>query len=220
MPQQHTNGREKQPDERPQDQLDLWQDVVRSDAPDPFLNEQNLGLGNYQNKEMWQQVESYRNGMYAGAAFRRLLKERAEKETKTALAIDGWSFTDPQDGTLTEFAGWDELTDAERERVWRDELQQHESDPPDRRRWIERRGEQVFERLRQHRRPDIGHYPARDALVELSSYDPGWEPAHNRMLLARHETSRSRGARLLDNVFQRVKERLTNNDGPRRQRER
>jgi len=198
------NGQQSGQRPRPQDQLDLYQDVVDSTAVDPFLDKQNLGLGNYTSAEMWQQVQSYRNGLYAAAAFRRLIEERSKKETRNRLAINGWDVDTPQ--VKKEWKGWDQLTPDERKEIWDEELANNDSERFDRRRWIRRRGEQVLNELYELRDPEYQRFPAHEALSSLSGHDSNWEPAHNRMLMARHETSRSRGARLVDNVFQRVKE--------------
>lgn len=205
--QRRKNG-QGQPNRRPQDQLDLYQEVVDSTAVDPFLDEQNLGLGNYTSKEMWQQVESYKNGLYAAAGFRRLLTERAKSETETRLAIEGWEVT--VDGTKYTWPGWEELSDEERREIWWDEdegdgLAQSGDERFDRRRWINRRGKKLLTRLYELRDQETNTYPAIEALKTLSGWEEQWEPAHNRMMMMRHESSRSRSAQLLDNVFGRVK---------------
>ncbi|UXF50875.1 MAG: hypothetical protein HQRvContig02_15 [Haloquadratum phage sp.] len=166
---------------------------------------------------MWQQVESYRNGLYASAAFRRIIDERATRETKTEIAINGYSYTIPDTQRQREFKGWDEMEPAERRELWEEELRQSETEPFDRRRWIERRGEQLFEQLQQDTHEEARRFPATEAIKELAGHSGTWDPAHNRMLMARHETSRSRGAQLLDNVFGRVKEHISEGDAqPRR----
>jgi len=162
---------------------------------------------------MWQQVESYRHGLYAGAAFRRIVEQRAKQETKTQLAIGGWSCVKPgsNTGRTKEWKGWDEMTQEEREELWGD-LRNSPDEPFDRRRWIERRGEEIYEKLLEMTSPEDRRYPADEAEAEFSGYSGEWEPPHNRMLMMRHEASRSRGARLLDNVFQRVKKHISDGD--------
>lgn len=199
----------------PRDQLDLYNSVVDSTAVDPFLDRQNLGLGNYKEKEMWQQVESYRNGLYASAAFRRLIDERAREQTKTEIAINGYSYTVPGTNQERQIAGWEQMTPAKRREVW--ETLRHSPDERfDRRRWIERRGEQVYEQLEKETDEEQRRWPANEAIKEIAGHSGTWDPAHNRMLMARHETSRSRSAQLLDNVFGRVKEHVTEGGGESR----
>lgn len=209
--QRRKNGHNSQPNRRPQDQLDLYQEVVDSTAVDPFLDEQNLGLGNYTSNEMWQQVESYKNGLYAAAGFRRLLTERAKSETETRLAIEGWEVT--MAGKKYRWPGWDDLSDEKRRKIWfgedgEDGIAQSDDERFDRRRWIERRGEKVLTELHELRDEETATYPAIEALKTLSGWEEQWEPAHNRMMMMRHEASRSRSAQLLDNVFGRVKEQV------------
>jgi len=216
--QQQRNGQGAQNGSRqPRDQLDLYNSVVDSTAVDPFLDRQNLGLGNYKEREMWQQVESYRNGLYASAAFRRLIDERATKETQIEIAINGYEFTIPDTSKQRRLEGWEELSPERRREIWDKELANSDDERMDRRRWIERRGEQLFEELQKETREEARRFPASEAVKEIAGHSGTWDPAHNRMLMARHETSRSRGAQLLDNVFGRVKEHVTEGDAaPRR----
>jgi len=206
--QRRTNGQQKgSPRQRPQDSLDLQQEVIESTSIDPLLDQENLGTGNYRSNEMWQQVESYRNGLYATAAFRNTIEQRSKQETKNRLAIDGWEWSDG-DGGVYRWEGWEQLSPDERREKWRKELANQDGERFDRRRWIRRRGEQVLNELYELRSPEKGFYPALEALGELSGWSNNWNPAHNRMLMTRHEVSRSRGAQLLDNVFGRVKEQV------------
>jgi len=201
------NTQQKQPNQRPQDSLDLQQEVIESTSIDPLLDEENLGTGNYKSSEMWQQVESYRNGLYATAAFRNTIEKRAKRETKNQLAISGWEVSD-NEGKLYRWEGWDELDPKDRKKIWDKELSNHDSERFDRRRWIRRRGEQVLNELYEIREVEHALYPAVEAIAEISGHSGDWNPAHNRMLMTRHEVSRSRDAQLLDNVFGRVKENI------------
>lgn len=161
---------------------------------------------------MWQQVESFKNGLYAGAAFKRVIEERAKHETKTKLALDGWSFVIPGTDTVSDIPGWDELDEDRRREIWENELANQDGERFDRRRWIRRRGEQIFETLQEHASEEHVRYPHFEAMSELAGHDRSWEPPHNRMIAARHETSRSRGAQLIDNVFGRVKRQIVDNE--------
>ena len=167
---------------------------------------------------MWQQVESYRNGLYASAAFRRLIDERATKETQIEIAVNGYEFTIPDTTQQRRLEGWEELSPERRREIWEDALAHSEDEPMDRRRWIERRGKQLFEELQKATREEARRFPASEAVKEIAGHSGTWDPAHNRMLMARHETSRSRGAQLLDNVFGRVKEHVTEGDAAPRRR--
>jgi len=212
QPQQRNGQAAQNGTRQPRDQLDLYNSVVDSTAVDPFLDRQNLGLGNYKEREMWQQVESYRHGLYASAAFRRLIDERATEQTKREIAIDGYEYTIPDTTQQRTMKGWAEMTPEERREKWEKELRHSEDEPFDRRRWIERHGEQLFEQLQKDTHEEARRFPATEAIKEIAGHSGTWDPAHNRMLMARHETSRSRGAQLLDNVFGRVKEHVTEGD--------
>lgn len=196
---------------RPSDELDLMNEVANESVNDKFLSKQNLGVGNYNSKEMYQQIQSFKNGLYSESAFGKLLYRRAIEETQTKLAKEGWRYVDPFDNEVVEIKGWVELSPDERADIWEDELQRTDEQMT-KRRWINRRGEEEFETLIERRSRDAGRAPAREAMSELAGWDGEWQSPHLRMIMARHETSRSRGARLLDNVFGRIKETIATRD--------
>lgn len=197
------------PANRPQDQLDLYQEVIDSPEIDGFLDENNLGLGNYSGREMWQQVQSYRDGMFSSTAFARTIRDLAIEETKWELGLNGWEMR--IDGDRLKWTGWNGLDDEERQDQWAAELADADDEFMDRRTWIQRQGEWIFEDLVQQR-IEGERYPAREAISEIANYDGQWDPPHFRMMMVRHETSRSRGARLIDNLFERVKKMVNHSD--------
>lgn len=169
----------------PGSELDLYEMVVDSTVDDDFLAENRLGLGYYSDHEFWQQIQSYKNGMYGDAAFTRRLVERAVAETVTELGLNGYVYRDEDEDTLVKTKdGWTELDE-------------DEQDEEDRRRFVRERGAEIWRQL-----PDDVKM---EALEETTGISEGWKPPHWRMLQMRHEASRSRGARLLDNFFQRVR---------------
>lgn len=198
---------------RPNDELDLMSDVANATVDDDFLQRQNLGVGNYSNKEMYQQVKSFRAGVFSDSAFARLLHDRAIKETQTGLAKEGWSYLAPNkdEPTVVTYDGWSEQSEQKRREIWVEQLD-GEGETMSRSKWLDRRGKQIFEELIKSRDIETGRSPAREAMNELAGWDGNWTPPHYRMLEARHETSRSRGARLMDNVFQRVKKHIESAD--------
>ena len=165
----------------PNSELDIYAQVL-DDASDKDAVAGNLGLGNYEKAEFWQQVQSYYDGLYAVEAFAERLGDRAREECKRELADHGFDW-DNGDGTTTHLVGWRDLTDEERAEK-------------DRRRYLEARGEELWDQLDTRRR--------RNAVAELTNVSESWRPPHLRMLEMRHEASRSVGARLIDNVFGRV----------------
>jgi hypothetical protein len=155
--------------------------AVDADLPDEFLDQANLGLGNYTDAEMWQQVRSYGHAMYA-ETFSRLILERAIYETKLGLAEHGWQARDEDGNEVYRLAPADE-----------EEMREDET----RREFIQRRGQEKWKRLDERERVE--------AIEEFSGITESWTSPFHRMMLVRHETSRSRDARLIDNLFGRVR---------------
>lgn len=168
--------------------LDLYSKVVDPTTDDDLLDSVNLGTGNYANREMWQQIQSFRDGLFADAAFSRLLLTRGVYETKLELSRHGWQYWD-EDGNKKELTG---------------KLDEEFDDPEERSEYRRDRGKEIWEQLPVRER--------KEALLKFSGISDDWTPPFWRMLKARHETSRSRGARLLDNVFGRVQEVIGGDD--------
>jgi len=171
-------------------QLDVMQKVIASTDEDPFLSRTNFGLGNYTEAEMWRQTKDHHHGMYAHAAFKQRLEKRARRETMRNLGERGWTYTvETNDGVEDKHVpGWNNLPKDERE----------SPGTPYRRRYIKHRGRQIWDRL-----------PEREKQKAIESYGGlrgEWSSPHHRQMVMRHEASRSRGARLLDNIFDRVRE--------------
>ena len=167
-------------DGKPRDGLDVYGRAIDSSTVDDFLDKNNLGLGYYEDGERWQQVDSYRHGMYGEAAFGDKLIDRAVEDTKRELALQGTNFYDTDANAPVSIEGWNDLDADER-------------DEEDRRRFIEQKGEEIWRRLSDADR--------KEALEIATGITERWTPPHWRMIMVRHETSRSRGARLLDNLF-------------------
>lgn len=181
--------------DQPMNELDVYQEAIESTVDDDLLEDVLLGLGNYSNSEYWQQVESFRNGLYASTAFTRRLFKRAVQETKTELAIEGYEYhVRGDDGTVQKhaFEGWKDLPEGKQADL-------------DRRRWIDDRKEEIWEEMAEEAQAN--------AIVEIAGFESDWTPPHWRMMMMRHEASRSRGARLLDNLFGRVDEIRSDNGG-------
>jgi len=169
----------------PPSELELYETAVESGADDQFLGSINLGLGNYTAREQWQQVESYTRGMYAESAFGRQLFERALLETQVHLGLHGHTYFDINRDREVSKDGWLDLDD---------------QDSENRRDWILNRGQKTWDRLPDEEKKDL--------LAEIAGFEGSWIPPYWRMMQVRHETSRSKGARLLDNLFGRVKQFL------------
>lgn len=173
----------------PSSELEIYRDVLASTNSDQFLSETNFGLGNYSDSEMWQQIESYEKGMFADAAFGDRLLNRAIEQTKTQLALNGIEYQ-TEEGKVSKL-GWVDLDAEDRKELW-------ENKKEDRRRFVDRRKEEIWD--------DLPAPVKESALEEVTGLTSSWTPPFWRMMTARHEASRSRGARLQDNFFNRVTE--------------
>ena len=180
----------------PSSQLDIYSDAIETTVDDEFLSKNKLGLGNYSSSEYWQQVDSFQSGVYAHEAFTRRLRERAIAEAQREMAENGWDVRDAE-GTVVHLQGLKDLDDGERDQILSP------------RKYLEDRGKEIWHSLT----PDEQY----QALVNIVGFERDWTPPHWRMLQMRHESSRSRDARLIDNLFGRVKEvKEESNGGPRR----
>jgi len=169
-------------------EIDLYQEGVAPTVDDPFLSQNNLGLGYYKDSEYWQQVESFADGLFGDAAFSRIISERAIAETKHKLATEGWQYI-LETGEAIEFDAWDERAGADEHRP---------------RREISQRGEQIWDKLDDQQKME--------AVSDKVGSSATWTPTQWRMLMMRHEGSRSRGARTLDNLFGRVSVQQVDDD--------
>lgn len=159
----------------PKDELDLYDAATEPQVEDPFLSETNLGLGNYGEQELWQQVESFKQGMYAQAGFGKLVLRRAVKETIHGLGAEAWS-----------------------------RLEEEQKAEHDRRRWILNKGRERWNEAASIDDEQEKQEKMKDLLRQHAGVDEEFTAPHMRMLMVRHEVSRSRGARLMDNLFKRV----------------
>lgn len=184
---------QQDPNQQARDELDLYEQALNAVAGDDFLEANQLGLGNLRDEEMWQQIESYKGGMYGEAAFGRTIDALLVEETKRELAREEWR----------------KLGDDDNER--REELREEGWEHPSKRAFIEEKMEEKWEDLRAPR--DVGsREDRREVTIEnrlekieaVTGRLPGWTPPHWRMLLMRLDSSRSRDARLIDNLFDRV----------------
>lgn len=180
-------------------QLDVYDKALRSPGVDDFLESENLGLGYYEDAERWQQIESYRFGLFGDRVFAEPLIDRAIQETKRQLALKGKAFYDSAADGPKSLQGWDDLSEDKKKELKREKR-------IDKARWIDEEGEAIWKMLTDKQR--------REAIEIATGVNRKWTPPQWRMLMARHETSRSRGARLLDNVFGRESvKRVFQNDG-------
>lgn len=177
-------------DQRPRSSLEVLDRAVGPSANDRLLEDINAGLGNLDEREVVQQWESFRQAMFADAAFSGPLEARAERVAKRGVAERYWGLANGGEyddaETRAEFArkyAADLWEDAEALAAVLDLEEEHERDKVD--------------------LPGLRAI----ALQEVAGYD-GWEPPQLRMAKIRHETSRSRDGKLLDGVLGRLREHL------------
>lgn len=182
---------------RASSQIDLYDDAVKSTVDDETLEGNNLGLGNYDANDRYQQMEGYKRGLFADRALGSNIRDRAVHETKRQFALEGHSHWIEAKADVYIVGGWNELTESERQDEW-DDLTGDEDIELTRANWIERQGERVWGELDDEQRAE--------SLRDFAGFESDWKPPQWRMMLTRHETSRSKGAHLLDNLFQRVSE--------------
>lgn len=168
----------------PSQMLEVIHEAIQSNADDDVL--EGLGLGNYGEQEHWQQVESFKDGMYAHSAFASRLIDRSIEETIVDLGLTGHAWYDDQDEEPRNEEGWEDLSEQQRREKFDEER-------ITRREYVLQRGEEIWSKLTDEQKLE--------AIEEATGSKPGWTPPFWRMMQARHESSRSRDARLLDNVF-------------------
>jgi hypothetical protein len=225
MTQRKPNTKQFQPSQdqdRPQDELHLYSQVVGPQTDDEFLQENNLGLGQYDKDEYWQQVKSFKDGLYARSAFSERLFRRAVKETVFGLGKEAWDdLPETADSAVvacpeceltfrfgevkTDFECLDESCGARIavDEEWRPTAKAN----TDRRRYIIREGKRRWNAIDQEAENQQAAQARRQELLQHHAGTADkWLPPQMRMMMMRHEASRSMGARLLDNLFERVKE--------------
>lgn len=248
VPDQERNG------SGPNSQLDLYAQIVAPTSDEDFLERNNLGLGNYGDDEYWQQMDSFKQGMYGDAAFARDLVGRSIDHAKRQIARHYWDLLPPEKQEVLDPGRYArQVGDA----IWAALPTSVATDDPDeyqalRRKTLERIAnlpelqhnrahadaeddlpEDVAEIKRQvddlvgdgGEAVDVDErlLPVTSRLEALDRYadtDQNWTPPQWRMLQARHEGSRSRDARLMDNVFGRIKKLISNDSQQIRQQKR
>lgn len=194
----------------PTSMLEVYMHALDSPVGDDFLDQSNLGLGNYGTKEYWQQIQSFRNGLYADAGMARRIIDRAIYETKRKMAGDAFdrpkqiSFKHPNpdsyikalieqhDIELEEKMDEDETIAVLRSQSWV------------RQSYIEEFQDEIWQDLGDEEISMVSKQT--EMVTRYTGLTTNWVPPHWRMLKMRHEASRSKGARLIDNLFERVRE--------------
>jgi len=189
--QKHTNGHSKSNGttvNSPRDELDMYSEILRPSGSNPLLEDTNLGQGNYDESYLWQQIRSYRKGLYAYTAFSGVLTKRAIYETKIKLAREG--FTHYNEST-EDVEQWDSLQEEDiddDESYWTAERE---------------RGEEIWNSLSDDRTPLSEKQAA--AVFRLTNISEEFMPIFWSMVSGRHEVSRSKDAELLRDMLTGIK---------------
>lgn len=177
------------PERAPGSMLEVYMHAIASRANDDFLDQINLGIGNYTNDEYWQQVKAFRKGLFADSSITRRLVERAVLETKmemvdaiyderdSARILQGVDYPEPKRDRPRHAYLEDEMDEVWRNLGYRTDEEQYTTE--EHQAWL---------------------------IHEVTGLDYNWVPPQWRMLKMRHEASRSKDAHLLDDLFGRPPE--------------
>ena len=162
----------------PGSMLEVYMHAIASSTNDSFLDQINLGTGNYDDSDYWHQLESFRQGLFADAGMTRKLMERARYETKQALveAI----YERPDSKILRDVNILPKGARSKRE-------------------YFEEHGDRLWDSLGSEGMSTEAHQARLVHQVTGIPYD--YTPPHWRFLKARHKTSQSKGARAMDDLF-------------------
>lgn len=170
-----------QDQDRPRDDLDLQHDLARQSLGNPLLRNTNMGTGHYTTDTLWQQIRSYRKGLFAYIAFGGVLEQRALYEAKLKLGRDGYTHYNESENDVRHYDPVDEDDIGKRESSWTAEL---------------RRGEEIWENLGEAPRPITEKQIA--SVIKKTGVEPGsFLPVYWQMVSGRHDASKSLEAELL-----------------------
>jgi len=188
-----TNG-DKSTVDGPRASLDISAKVLEGPDSNSLLQETNLGLGNYDDDYLWQQIRSFRKGLFASIAFSGYLWRTARHETIMKLGRDGFRYFSEDRGQMLQFEPAEAHFDnydarLERQSSWE----------------IERkRGKEIWDQLGNWDEPLSDKQLA--AVIKLTDYDGDWLPVYWQMVSGRHEASRSKDAELIRDVLTSINE--------------
>lgn len=190
-----SNGSTPAPGQQPRDELDMYSQILQSSGSNPLLRDTNLGQGNYDETYLWQQVRSYRKGLYAYIAFSGVLSKRAIYETKIRLAREGFTHYNEADQEPQQWDALDEDDVDDGESFWTAQR---------------RRGDEIWSKLADNRHALSEKQAA--AILEKTDISDEFMPVFWQMVSGRHEVSRSQDAELLRDMLTGIKH-LRSDDG-------
>ncbi|WP_435125390.1 hypothetical protein [Halobaculum sp. D14] len=159
-------------------------------SPDGDLFDAGFGLGNYDESLYWQQVRGFRKAFAVYQMFGATLRERAIIETQRRMAATGHK-TLNHDDEVVNYDAFDDLGDDERaDSKWAD---------TDGKTFAEY-GREIWEQLGNEETAGLSDAQER-ALQEHAGVSERFVSVFESLQDMRHEGSRSKGARLLDDVL-------------------
>jgi hypothetical protein len=183
----------------PGSMLEVYMHALSNSTGDALLSRVNLGVGNYTEAQYWQQIEAYRQGLYADSAMTKRILHRAKRETLKRL-VD--AVFENRDSKLLKGVTYEEPLEAGDVDEDGNEREHDETKAE----YLDRCAQDIWENLGN----DDHDYSASEHqayLVNMATdIELDWVPPHWRMLMARHEASRSKQAHLIDNLFGRPPE--------------
>jgi len=166
--------------------LEVYMHALASRTGDDFLDTVNLGIGNYTDAEYWQQVSAFRSGLYADSAMTKKLIKKARREALRGV-VD--AVYDNRDRAILD--NIDNLPEPKNGQSKQGFYDEHADD--------------IWRNLGDHEGYTAAEHKAW-LVHEVTGIPRDWTPPHWRMLKMRHEASRSKDARLIDNLFGRPPE--------------
>jgi hypothetical protein len=170
------------------------EEFAESTVHDRELSQNNFGAGVYKSAEVYEQTRRFKRTLNANAGVGQAIERLARGEVFQTIGQQGWKVQVDDDTRVfpafEDAEGTDYEEQAKRARAQASDAHDVELEY----------GRQVFGTL-----PD---YLQTHAITELSSLDERFDPPEMRITKFFHEATRSKGGRLMDNVFGRVKKRI------------
>jgi len=196
QPQQY-NGESRA--DQPRDDLDVTYSIIRPSEYDELLEQINFGTGYYEDAELNMQMRNARRGLFTQIAFSNTLRKHAEQETKVKLADEGFAWWDSKDEETRIWESLDELSERD--------MAKYEGNG--RTALLLERGEEIWSDLS---RPDYSLSIEQAAALDAKANMSNFKPIFNHLAAIYHEQTKSKGARLIDNYFGRVRRQVVQGD--------
>jgi hypothetical protein len=174
------------------------EEFAKPTVDDKELSSNNFGAGYYRGAEVYDQTQRFKQAINAKAGVGQDITHLAMGETFKALARSGWEVA--VDDDTHEYPSLNTAKGHQQETEYHEvATEARESTDRDHQAELEY-GRRLFMEMPDH----LQEY----ALMELSSIDERFDPPEMRVTKFFHEATRSKGGRLMDNVFGRVRKMI------------